>query len=117
MIEFTHKGFLYRTNVDASLVEGKDGASWNRTGSLAVRAAAVAMLRADKKFPLYAGRADDLLKQRDEPTPAALAVSQNLYNRVEATVRMLSTWDAARGVVRSRAQYLAAMSVLLAERG
>lgn len=37
---FTYNGFEYRTNDDASVVEGKDGAKWNRTHSLAVILAA-----------------------------------------------------------------------------
>lgn len=39
-IEFQFEGFTYRTNHDASLVEGLDGKTWNRTGSLKVHTAA-----------------------------------------------------------------------------
>lgn len=40
-IQFQHNGFTYRTNSDASVVEGHDGSKWNRTHSLAVRDAAL----------------------------------------------------------------------------
>ena len=41
MIAFTHNGLSYRTNADASIVEGQDGAgNWRRTFSLAVLLAA-----------------------------------------------------------------------------
>jgi hypothetical protein len=40
MAEFTHDGRTYRTNSDASIVEGKDGSKWNRTGSLPIVLAA-----------------------------------------------------------------------------
>lgn len=40
-VQFQHNGFTYRTNLDASIVEGRDGKSWNRTGSLAIRAKAL----------------------------------------------------------------------------
>lgn len=41
MIQFLHNGFTYRTNDDASVVEGHDGKKWNRTYSLGVRDAAL----------------------------------------------------------------------------
>lgn len=41
MIQFLHNGFTYRTNNDASVVEGHDGKKWNRTHSLGVRDAAL----------------------------------------------------------------------------
>jgi hypothetical protein len=41
MIQFLHNGFTYRTNNDASIVEGHDGKKWNRTHSLGVRDAAL----------------------------------------------------------------------------
>jgi len=41
MLEFVVNGFTYRTNADASVVEGRDGKTWNRTGSLAIRSAAI----------------------------------------------------------------------------
>ena len=34
--EFAHLGSVYRTNADASVIEAKDGSTWNRTGSLTV---------------------------------------------------------------------------------
>jgi hypothetical protein len=40
-IEFWFNGFFYRTNLIASIVEARDGATWNRTHSLAVRDAAL----------------------------------------------------------------------------
>ncbi|HSX23294.1 MAG TPA: hypothetical protein VLE97_11025 [Gaiellaceae bacterium] len=40
-IQFQHNGFTYRTNRDASVVEGHDGRKWNRTHSLGVRDAAL----------------------------------------------------------------------------
>lgn len=43
-IQFQHHGFTYRTNRDASVVEGHDGRKWNRTHSLAVRDAARAAI-------------------------------------------------------------------------
>lgn len=46
MTTFTHNGITYRTNADASVVEGHDGSKWNRTYSLTVRAAALAALAA-----------------------------------------------------------------------
>jgi len=51
MTYFTWAGFQYRTNADASVIEGKDGAKWNRTFSLGVRAEALRVLdelRADR---------------------------------------------------------------------
>ena len=45
-VEFDRLGFHYRTNHDASVVEGRDGSRWTRTGSLAVRESAQAALRA-----------------------------------------------------------------------
>jgi hypothetical protein len=51
MVEFTFNGIKYRTNADASVVEGLDGKTWNRTHSLSVRAAALAALKsAAEKF-------------------------------------------------------------------
>jgi hypothetical protein len=41
LVEFTYLGSRYRTNIDASVVEGLDGATWNRTCSLTVRRAAL----------------------------------------------------------------------------
>lgn len=42
--EFVFNGFRYRTNADASRVEGFDGKTWNRTGSMSVRDAALHVL-------------------------------------------------------------------------
>ena len=36
MTTFEFLGFTYRTNSDASIVEGLDGKTWNRTSSLRV---------------------------------------------------------------------------------
>ena len=36
IIYFTHDGREYRTNADATIIEGKDGSKWNRTFSLAI---------------------------------------------------------------------------------
>lgn len=44
MTEFVFLGRTYRTNADASVVEGLDGATWNRTGSLSVRQTALETL-------------------------------------------------------------------------
>ncbi len=46
-VQFTHEGFTYRTNEDASIVEGLDGSTWNRTYSLKVRTAAQEALLLD----------------------------------------------------------------------
>lgn len=48
MIEFVMNGFTYRTNSDASIVEGRDGSKWNRTYSLKVRAFALNILSRSK---------------------------------------------------------------------
>lgn len=40
-IQFVHNGITYRTNSDASIVEGRDGTKWNRTHSLGIREAAL----------------------------------------------------------------------------
>ncbi len=45
MTEFNWQGTKYRTNADASLVERLDGKTWNRTGSMRVREAALGYLR------------------------------------------------------------------------
>ena len=45
MTEFNWQGAKYRTNADASLVERLDGKTWNRTGSMRVREAALGYLR------------------------------------------------------------------------
>ena len=45
MIQFLHNGFTYRTNGDASIVEGHDGKKWNRTHSLGVRDAALQAIK------------------------------------------------------------------------
>lgn len=45
MIEFKYNGFTYRTNADATVTEGLDGKTWNRTYSLAVHAAALEAIK------------------------------------------------------------------------
>jgi hypothetical protein len=40
-IQFVHNGITYRTNSDASIIEGRDGSKWNRTHSLGIREAAL----------------------------------------------------------------------------
>lgn len=47
--EFIHNGITYRTNGDASVVEGLDGKTWNRTGSMGVREAALKALKPGSK--------------------------------------------------------------------
>lgn len=45
MIEFTYLGYTYRTNEDASIIEGNDRTGWNRTYSSNVRVQAIAAVQ------------------------------------------------------------------------
>lgn len=45
-VYFTFENREYRTNADASIVEGSDGGNWNRTGSLRIILAALAAIKA-----------------------------------------------------------------------
>lgn len=46
MITFRVNGIEYRTNSNATIIEGHDGKKWNRTGSLAIHSEALKAIKA-----------------------------------------------------------------------